>query len=125
MLKNIAAIATLLAFSQAVQLTSEPKFDHVAENESVDSCWEKECAKTAIEEATAEEKIEEIEEAVDSVEEEIEEAILEIIDPEPEPEVEDEDEEEEEDPSSSLTPMVTVGTLWTVRHGMSLPPLRK
>ena len=89
MLKNIAAIATLLAFSQAVQLTSEPKFDHAAENESVDSCWEKECAKRALEESTAEEKIEEIEEAVDSVEEEIEEAILEIIDPEPEPEVEE------------------------------------
>ena len=112
MLKNVAAFAALIAFSQAVQLTT--RFDHVAENESVDSCWESECAKRAIEMPTPEEKIEEIEEAVESVEEEIEEEIEEILDPEPEPESEEdveselseeeEEEEEEEEPIIVLPP---------------------
>ena len=57
MLRNVAAIASLIAFAQAIQLT---KFDHVAENEAVDSCWESECAKNAPEMPTPEEKIEEI-----------------------------------------------------------------
>merc|ERR1712156_1273846 len=56
MLKNIAAIATLVAFAQAAQLYSEPKFDHIAENEAVDSCWEKECAARTPEEPDVEEK---------------------------------------------------------------------
>ena len=38
---------------------------------------------------------------------------------------EDDEEDEEEDASSSLTPMVTVGTLEIVRHGISLSPLCK
>ena len=111
MLKNIAAIATLVAFAQAVQLYSEPKFDHVAENEAVDSCWEKECAARTPEEPDVEEKIEEIEEAVDSVEEEIEEAIEEIVEPKPEPEEESEEsevEEEEEEEESEEDPIIVL-----------------
>ena len=60
MLKNVAAIATLFAFSEAVRLT----FDHLAENEAVDKCWEDECAARAPVEPTVEETIEKIEEEV-------------------------------------------------------------
>ena len=111
MYKNIAAIATLLAFAEAVQLDPKPRFDVTLHNEEVDSCWKDECAKRAIEQPTPEEIVEEIEEEVDSVEEEIEEAIEEIVDPEPEPEeeseeteVEEEEEEEEEEPIFVLPP---------------------
>ena len=101
MLKNVAAIATLLAFTEAVRLTKKQAFDHLDHNEAVDACWEEECAARAPVEPTVEETVEKIEEEVNIIEEEIEEAIEEIVDPEPEPE-ESEKEESEAEPEEPI-----------------------